>query len=253
MSPKLLLLLFLRRWHARIGFVAVVFFLFLAVTGVVLNHATELGLDTRYVHAAWLARWYGIAPESPSHVFHAGRHDLVAANGRWLLDGRISGDKFPQPVGLAELTGMVVVASSASLYVYGKDGALVDRLDWNSLPGAPVQAIGSGAKHLVLRTETGTFETHDALSWQPAPRDAIAWSAPTELSAADRARYAELLEPGVSVERLLQDLHSGRFAGRYGPLVVDLLAVFLALLSLSGAWLFLKPRHHHRHHHRERH
>jgi hypothetical protein len=253
MSPKLLLLLFLRRWHARIGFVAVVFFLFLAVTGVALNHAAGLGLDTRYVHSAWLARWYGMAPESPSQAFRAGRHDLVAANGRWLLDGRISGEELPPPVGLAELSGMAVVASSASVYIYGKDGVLVDRLERSSLPGAPVEAIGSGAKLLVLRTGTGTFETGDGLSWRPAPREAIAWSAPAELSAAERERYAESLQPGVSVQRILQDLHSGRFAGRYGPLVVDVLAIFLALLSLSGAWLFLKPRHHHRHPQRERH
>lgn len=243
MSPRLLLLLFLRRWHARVGLTAVLFFLFLAVTGVVLNHATGLGLDTRYVHSAWLARWYGVAPESPRHAFRAGNHDLVAANGRWLLDGRISGDKFPQPVGLVELSDMVVVASSASLYIYGKDGSLIDRLDRNALPGAPVQAIGSGAKQLVLRTGGGTFETRDALSWQPAPRDAIAWSAPAELSASERESYAQLLEPGISVQRLLLDLHSGRFAGRYGPLAVDLLGVFLAILSLTGAWLFLKRRH----------
>jgi hypothetical protein len=242
-SPKLLLLLFLRRWHARIGFAAVVFFLFLAVTGVVLNHATGLGLDAKYVHAAWLARWYGLAPESPRHAFRSGRHDLIAANGRWLLDGRASGEKFPAPVGLVELLDMVVVASSASLYIYGKDGALIDRLEKGALPATPVQAIGSGARQLVLRTASGTFETADALSWRPAPRDAITWSAPAELSAAERERYAQLLEPGVSAQQLLLDLHSGRLAGRYGPLAVDLLAVFLAVLSLSGAWLFLKPRH----------
>ena len=243
MSPKLLLLLFLRRWHARIGFAAVVFFLFLAVTGVILNHATGLGLDTRYVHAAWLARWYGLVPESPRHAFRSGRHDLIAANGRWLLDGQISGERFPAPVGLVELPDMMVVASSASLYIYGKDGALIDRLEKGALPATPVQAIGSGAQRLMLRTASGTFESSDALSWQPAPRDVIAWSAPADLSVAERDRYAKLLEPGVSVQRLLLDLHSGRFAGRYGPLAVDLLAVFLAVLSLSGAWLFLKPRH----------
>jgi hypothetical protein len=242
-SPKLLLLLFLRRWHARIGFAAVVFFLFLAVTGVVLNHATELGLDARYVHAAWVARWYGLAPEPPRHAFRSGRHDLVAANGRWLFDGRISGEKFPQPVGLVELPDMLVVASAASIYLYRNDGALIERMESNALPGAPVQAIGSGADRLVLRTASGTFESSDALSWQPAPQDAIAWSAPAELSTAEREKYAELLEPGVSLQRLLLDLHSGRFAGRYGPLAVDLLAVFLTVLSLSGAWLFLKPRH----------
>lgn len=243
MSPKLLLLLFLRRWHARIGFAAVAFFLFLAVTGVVLNHSSGLGLDAKYVHADWLARWYGLAPESPRQAFRSGRHDLIAANGRWLFDGRISGDKLPQPVGLVELPHMVVVASSASLYVYGNDGALIDRLEKNALPAVPLRAIGSGARQLVLRTALGTFESSDALSWKLALRDAVAWSVPAELSDSERGRYAELLKPGISVQQLLLDLHSGRIAGRYGPLAVDLLAVFLVVLSLSGAWLFLKPRH----------
>jgi len=242
-SPKLLLLLFLRRWHARIGFVAVIFFLLLSVTGLVLNHTHDLALDAKYVHAAWLARWYGLAPEPPREAFRSGHHDLVAANGRWLLDGRASGEKYPQPVGLVELPDMVVVASSTALYIYRKDGALVERLERSALPGTPVQAIGAGAQQLVLRTASGTFESTDTLSWRPAPRDAIAWSAPAELSAAERERYAALLEPGVSVQQLLLDLHSGRFAGRYGPLAVDILAVLLAVLSLSGAWLFLKPRH----------
>ena len=138
---------------------------------------------------------------------------------------------------------MVVVASSASLYVYGNDGALIDRLEQDALPAVPVQAIGAGGQRLVLQTASGTFQSNDALSWQPALHDAIAWSAPAELSAGERQRYAELLEPGIPVQRLLLDLHSGRLVGRYGPLVVDLLAVFLAVVSLSGAWLFLKPRH----------
>ena len=244
MSPKLLVLLFLRRWHARIGFTAVAFFLFLAVTGFILNHTADLGLDAKYVRASWLARWYGLAPELPRHAFHAGRHDLVAANGRWLLDGRESGERIPQPVGMVELPDMVVVASSASLYLYRSDGALIERLESSALPGAPVQGIGSGGRNrLALKTALGTFESSDALSWRPALREAISWSAPEELSAAERDRYARLLKPGVSLQRLLLDLHSGRFAGRYGPLAVDLLAVLLAALSLSGAWLFLKPRH----------
>ena len=227
----------------RLGLAAMVFFLLLAVTGVVLNHSTELGLDNRYVHASWVARWYGISAEAPRHTFRAGVHDLIAANGRWALDGRISGDKFPEPIGLVELPDMVVVAGSTSLYLYGKDGALIDRLERSALPAVPVQAIGAGASQLVLRTASGTFESSNALSWQRAPRDGIAWSSPADLSVDERERYARLLEPGVSVERILLDLHSGRFGGRYGPLLVDLLAVFLGVLSLSGAWLFFKRKH----------
>jgi hypothetical protein len=160
-----------------------------------------------------------------------------------VLDGRLSGDKFPPPIGLVVLPDMVVVASSTSLYLYGKDGVLIDRLERSALPGLPVEAIGAGASRLVVRTTSGTFESSDAVSWRHVPRGAVAWSSPADLSAAEEERYAQMLEPGVSVQRLLLDVHSGRFAGRYGPLVVDLLAVFLGVLSLSGAWLFFKRKH----------
>lgn len=245
MSPRLILLRFLRRWHARIGFAAVLFFLILAVTGFVLNHGSDLGLDAKYVHAVWLARWYGLKTEPPHQAFRSAHHNLVAANGRWLFDGRTSGEKLPQPVGLVELPDMVAVASDAALYVYGKNGEQIDRLERSALPGVPVHAIGTSARKLALRTASGTFASVNALSWQPASRQKIVWSAPAELSSAERQTYEEALAPGISVQQLLLDLHSGRLAGRYGPLAVDLLAVLLAALSLSGAWLFLKPRHRH--------
>src|SRR5882762_659791 len=244
MSPRLILLRLLRRWHARIGFTAMLFFLFLAATGLALNHGRDLGLDGRFIHAEWLARWYGIKSEQPRHAFRSGRHVLIAANGRWLLDGRISGEKLPQPVGLVELADIFVVASGAALYVYRENGELIEKLGPGTLPGSPVRAIGSSARGIVLRTPSGIFASADALSWRPAPQRSVRWSAPAELSVSGRRAYEEALAPGISVQQLLLDLHSGRFAGRYGPLFVDLLALLLAILSLTGAWLFLVPRMH---------
>src|SRR4029077_15096181 len=57
MSARQLLLRLLRRWHARIGFAAMLFFLILAATGLALNHGPDLGFDGRFVHAERLARW----------------------------------------------------------------------------------------------------------------------------------------------------------------------------------------------------
>ena len=244
MSPRHLLLRLLRRWHARIGFAAMLFFLILAVTGLALNHGPALGLDGRFVHAEWLARWYGIKSEPPRHVFRSGHHVLAAANGRWLLDGKISGEKLPPPVGLVELADVFVVASNAALYVYRGNGQLIERLGPGALPDSPVQAIGSSARRIVLRTASGVFASADTLSWRRASERSVRWSAPAELSISEQRAYEEALAPGILVEQLLLDLHSGRFAGRYGPLVVDLLALLLAVLSLTGAWLFLVPRLH---------
>jgi hypothetical protein len=242
MSPRLFLLRLLRRWHARIGFAAMLFFLILAVTGLVLNHGNGLGLDGRFIHAGWMARWYGIRFEPPRQAFRSGHHVLVAANGRWLLDGKISGEKLPQPVGLTELADTFVVASDTVLYVYRQDGELIEKLGRSALPGVPVRAIGSSARRIALRTASGIFTSADALSWRPTAQRSVLWSAPTGLSAAERQSYGETLVPGISLQQLLRDLHSGRFAGSYGPLFVDLLAVALAVLSLSGAWFFLLPR-----------
>jgi len=242
MSPKLFLLRLLRRWHARIGFSAMLFFLILAVTGLVLNHGSGLGLDGRFIHAGWLTRWYGMKFEPPRQAFRSGHHVLIAANGRWLLDGKISGEKLPQPVGLIEVADIFVVASGTALYVYRHDGQLIEKLGRDVLPGMPVQAIGLSARRIVLRTASGIFMSADALSWQPAAQHSALWSAPAELSAEERKSYGETLVPGISLQQLLLDLHSGRFAGSYGPLFVDLLAVLLAALSLSGAWFFLLRR-----------
>ena len=244
MSPRHLLLRLLRRWHARIGFAAMLFFLILAATGLALNHGPDLGFDGRFVHAEWLARWYGIKSELPRHAFRSGRHVLIAANGRWLLDGKTSGEKLPQPVGLVELADIFVVASDAALYVYRENGELVEKLGPGALPGSPVRAIGSSARRIHLRTASGIFASADALSWRPGSERRVSWSVPAELSISEQRACEEALAPGISVEQLLLDLHSGRFAGRYGPLVVDLLALLLAILSLSGAWLFLVPRMH---------
>lgn len=244
MSPRHLLLRLLRRWHARIGFAAMLFFLVLAATGLALNHGRDLGLDGRFVHAEWLARWYGIKSEAPHHAFRSGHHVLTAANGRWLLDGKISGEKLPQPVGLVELAHIFVIASDAALHVYRENGELIDKLGPDALPGTPVRAIGSSARRIFLRTGSGVFASADALSWRPASERSVRWSAPAELSISEQGAYEKALTPGILVEQLLLDLHSGRFAGRYGPLVVDLLALLLAILSLTGAWLFLVPRMH---------
>jgi len=242
MSPKLYLLRWLRRWHARIGFTAALFFLLLAVTGVIANHGAALGLDSARVRSARLDRWYGIEVEPPRAAFRTPSHELVAANGRWLLDARPAGDERPEPVGLVEIGDMLVVACPGSLYLLRADGRVVDRLEGKALPGAPIESIGADGAGLFVRTRAGVYASADVLSWQRAGSARVAWSTPVGLSDAERDAYASALAPGITVQRLLLDLHSGRIAGRYGPLAVDLVALVLVVLAASGAWLFVSHR-----------
>ena len=242
MPLRLRLLRTLRRWHARIGFAALLFFFLIAVTGVALNHGSALGLDSSHVHAAWLARWYGLRQEEPQQAYRTFSHVLVAANGRWLLDAADLGEKLPRPLGLVEIGDLVVVGSETSLYIYRSGGALVDRLDGYALPGIPLKAIGGSDGELIIQTAVGTYASADVLTWRARSTKGVAWSVPSALDPAARQAYARRLVPGVSLERILLDLHSGRFLGAVGPLLFDLVAIVLTVLALSGAWMFLAPR-----------
>jgi hypothetical protein len=242
MPFRLRLVRTLRRWHARIGFAALIFFMLIAVTGVALNHGAVLGLDSRQVHSKWLARWYGLRHEEPRQAYRTATHLLVAANGRWLLDGSAVGEKMPRPLGLVEIGDLIVVGGESSLHVYSANGALVDRLESYALPRVPLKAIGAGEGELVVQTAAGSFSSADVLNWRPGAPKVVAWSTPTPLAESDREAYAQRLAPGISFQRLLLDLHSGRFLGNLGPLFFDLVAIFLTILALSGAWMFLAPR-----------
>ncbi len=232
----------LRRWHRRIGIAAALFMLLLASSGVLLNHPGAWDLDKRKVHSALLARWYGFPLHPSRAVYAAGAHRLAWGNGTWLLDGRRVAEDAPAPVGMVQLAGSVYIASADALFEYGPDYALVEKLSTAALPAMPIQALGTHGERLLVRGPRASFATSDGLRWRPVDAQPAAWSAPQPISAALGAELGERLVPGISVQQLLADLHSGRILGRHGPWIVDALALALAVLALTGAWLFASRR-----------
>lgn len=242
MTGRIRVLRFLRRWHGRAGVAALAFFLLLAATGILLNHGRDFGLDGREIRSPWLARWYGI-PVSEPVAFAAGSHRLIAAGGTWLLDDRPVAEHAAAPVGFVEAGGVLYAASAESLNLYLPDGQAVDKISARQLPAAPVAALGRSGERVALRAGGGTYASSDGIAWQPiAERDAQ-WSAPAPIPVEQRRQLAARLVPGIAVDKLLQDLHSGRFFGAWGPLVMDAAALTLALIAVSGLWMFLRSHH----------
>lgn len=97
----------IQRFHFWLGILAGVYFLFLAVTGVVLNHRTELGLEERFVSHRYLPSAYRSADEGERT-----RMDIVVADlhsgqvfgkyGPWVNDG------IALFLGLSTLTGFAL-------------------------------------------------------------------------------------------------------------------------------------------------
>jgi len=246
---------FVRNWHARVGAMAAIFFLLLSFSGLALNHTDALNLAKYQVHTNWLMAWYGLKPAVPvtGYLFKNGY--FAASGERWVMDDHVLFDQGLSEskqnlVGAIAWGDMRAIASEDNLFLYLSDGRLVDSISSAALPNTPIKRLGtinSGATpKLVLQTEQGSFVTEDGLTWQilKATKETVVaqpvWASEQALPLALSVRLNRAFGPSLSLERIVLDLHSGRIFGRYGPLLMDIAALGLIILSLSGIWIYLR-------------
>lgn len=234
----------MRRWHRSLGAVIALGAVFLVITGISLNHASDWQLDQPGVASNWIVQHYGIHIAPPQSGWHTSAGWFShCADQLWRNQQHLAAAT--SLVGVAQHDGLLFVASRDSLLLLDAQGNRIDRLGLAELPGR-LQAITATAEGIAVQTPRG---------WLASNSDLLQWSA---LAAAPTAQPAQALPADLaqavaqaagrhelSWERVLQDLHSGRFFGHWGPYVIDALAIGLALLALSGLWLWFKsrPRH----------
>ena len=237
----------LRRVHRWIGLAALVFVLLLATTGIALNHTSAWRLDETWVDWAWLLQAYGIDAPRPSISFAADGTRATLLGGRLYVDGREIARSIETLAGVAATGERVVVAAGDEVLLLTASGDLVERMDLASALPASITAVGLAGRHVVLQTGAGLFRfDDDLLNLAPAPdlrQDGVRWSAPSAVPPDDIARLQKLYRGrGITVERLLADLHSGRIVPRAGALLMDLVAVLLIGLGITGLMMWLRRR-----------
>lgn len=226
---------FVRRWHARLGLTAALFFIALALTGVALNHTERLGLARTAIQSETLNRWYGLPPPRILAVYlDAG---FVATPEVWLYQGQRLAEGGGAVIGVVALPDMLAVATAQSLSLYTHSGERVDILRGVALPQLPLVAVGRSGNAMVLKTASGAFISADGLGWQAVPPQNLNWAQARLPDAQQTEQISQQLAPSLPLERILLDLHSGRLLGTYGPYFMDIAALFLLILSLSGIWI----------------
>ena len=108
------------------------------------------------------------------------------------------------------------------------------------LPGYPILAIGKTGADVVLRDPGGMYPKIRKLEENKCDRYYMVVFAGSSCEA--RARSAEVLAPGVPLQRVIQDIHSGRIFGRYAVWFLDVISLALVGLSISGFWLYWRLR-----------
>ena len=232
-------------WHRWIGMASAVFVILLSVTGLVLNHTDELALDSSYVKSPGILDWYGISAPDDITSYNAGPVS-VSSIGKQVYIGTSQLPHVEPPVtGALLFSDFIVVTTADKLLLLTLSGELVEQL--GRVAGIPdnIYALGKTPDNqMVLQSANGYHVTDsDMNAWQVTTRADATWSEPVtptgELIAALQQNYRGT---GLPVERVLLDLHSGRFFGGWGVYLMDGAAIVFILLAASGIWLWGRRR-----------
>jgi hypothetical protein len=236
----------MRRLHRSFGAFATLFVLFMVLSGLVINHSNNLGLDQRHVSQPILLSWYGLGKPSSIHSYAVADSWLSFAGSQLYLNDR-SVATITDGVGAVSNGKLLIAAGSDELLLLDDDGNLVERIPWSPISTAPIDAIGLLANTIVTVRSAGQIWVADEelLNWRQSQEasEHPLWSfsepAPDDLQKIITHLYRG---EGLSLERVLLDLHSGRIFGTFGVLVYDLLALALGFLSISGLVLWFRGR-----------
>lgn len=231
--------------HRWLGLGALACILVLSTTGIALNHSSDWSLANRHVAADWLLHWYGIDAPAVTVSFRADGHTVAVMGERLYLDEIEITAVATDLVGAVWVVDRAAVASPSHVLLIEASGAIIEDVPVSGrLPG-PVAAIGTSGERLIYRVGSELFESDlDLLELTPRSRDTALdpiWSEPAALDPIRLEALRRLYRgQGLTLERVLLDLHSGRIFARAGPLLMDITGLALILLSLLGLALWLR-------------
>ncbi len=237
-------LFILFQWHRRLGLSVAVIVVFLTITGLLLNHTKNFQLDTTFVKNSLLYSWYGIRLPEKQHYFKVRNHYISQVGEAVFLDAQ----RFPVSVteikGVAWYQDMWLIVEKDQLYLLDKEGNLIEKLSKNS--GLPANIIGITIRdYPILVTQNSQFiSKDDFISWErQAPIATLSNTAtitlPTSLQHQIRQQF---FAQELSWERVLLDLHTGRFWGTAGVWIIDISAGIFLLLAGSGFMIWWRKK-----------
>jgi hypothetical protein len=217
-------------WHRRIGLSVCVLVLWLAVTGLALNHNDQLQLGHHNIPASWASGIYGVESDVP-RAWPVADQWLFASDD-FVFFGDQQASISSQLVGATALDGFVIAASSKEVLLFTADGELIERLD--SGFSQPISALGLLDQQVVLNSSSGPVaSSSEFLEWQ-----ALAHNSPIEWAQTGNPPSSLLASlpatDGISWERFLLDIHAGRIFGSARIIIADIAALGMILLALSG-------------------
>lgn len=236
------------RWHRRIGLAAALLVLVVSVTGIQLNHVDALLWDQKPVRSTALLSLYGVkTPQISSFNVDGSWLSHLGGNHLYVNQTESVGCR-GQFVGALAYQQLIVAGCGDEIILLTQSGDMIERIGAVYNVPTPLEKIGLCPKkkvpeQLCLQSQGRIHHANiEQLRWPVLPGEAFE---PSEQTVLPRGLREGLLEQhfsgGITWERVVLDLHSGRLFG-LGPWLMDIVGVLLILLSLSGFVLWGQGR-----------
>ena len=239
--------LFIQRWHKKIGIFIVIFVIFLAISGIALNHSEKFKLNTTFIKMEWLLDLYQISPNSEPVTYPSHNDNWITQLGErvYFNDVEII-TNVEKLIGVVYINNTFVIGYDGKLMVLTEDGKLLESLSGAEGVPAGMKAIGVDDKdNVIIKSAHGYYRVNlDILNWNEHDLLSANWS-DTSKNISEELRIAifnEYRGKGLTIERVLLDMHSGRVVGKWGTYFMDLVAILMLVISATGIWMWLKRR-----------
>lgn len=239
---------FSRSLHAFLGLCVLIPLLLFTITGVLLNHKMDLGLDQKRLTSEFIMRQYGVVFDGQPKAWDLGvsgsfsewNEESVLNNSLIILDG--------QSVGAVEINSGICVATSTQIQFFDSRSTLIEVLEPGlSLPEGVVTAVGVDEKrNLVVQfgNETYVAKDKDLLEFEKIDESqSVQWATNKTLNEAEISLVKKaIIADGLPWDRVILDIHSGNILPLFGKILVDLFALGVLGLTLSGLILYRRKK-----------
>jgi len=233
----------MRSLHRSMGAIVAIFVLILATTGIFLNHTSDFELDKRYLTWDWLLNHYGMNEVQADAVYLLDRHTISQFGSQVFIDANPVTQSHLPILGGIIIDDLMVLATEDALLLFTPEGEFIEQMgDGLGIP-ATIQNIGLFHGDPVVQTRNGMWRSDFMLDqWEQLSLEGVGWSEPKVVmpTSVQDALSTYFRGKGVTVERVILDVHNGHILGRFGIWFADLLGGFLVLISLTGLWLWAR-------------
>ena len=230
--------------HKFTGIAVCVFLIHLSITGIFLNHTEDLDLDEKYTASPMILALYNISIPNQKESFLV--NDIfISRFGDQVFMGNQPIIKNENPITGATLSNQVLfIAFPNEMVLLTQEGELIERISSTAELPENIQKLGVSEGILYLKTPNKLWQSSDqAQAWELSDSNFNDWS--NEVIMPDQqTKQIEMYfsGKGVSLEQFFLDLHNGNIIKGFGKWLLDIIAIFLLLLSISGIWIWLKKR-----------